>query len=350
MASLTAIFGSSEDKTEEGEDQSEKLLNLYWNRAELKKEFARLRSEQFELKDRIKEHEGVAARFEQKLEHLENLLLDPEWVYNIVTYYQLKGLNLRCQGKLAKFAEQLKQQREQKQHSVLLDQWNEERAQEAAGIDRQIGEQRMQVQLLEDRLQAERHRLATMGAFMKLFRGRRLTAALDNLAQEIEAAQFEETSLLRQYDEIQNRLPPDTQGLDIPTKRLINFMILAFAQQLFLHFRKDDLAQMAKEASDKSPGAINYGGKDETDVILARVRKSVESLDNASDFADLLQQRAKLIAKHAKFRGDDDAVPMSRTVATVFDIKKSGDVRTIGKPRVVLTPVSNASVLIGTSA
>ena len=187
----------------------------------------------------------------------------------------------------------------------------------------------MQVQLLEDRLQAERHRLATMNGFMKLFRGRSLTASLDRLASEIEAAQFEEQSLLQRYDEVQNRQPPDTQGLDIATKRMINFMILAFAQQLYLHFFDDDLAQLAKEAGDKSVGAINYGGKESCDEVLKLIKGRLDKLDQASDFADILQQRAKLIAKSAQFRGDDDAVPASRTVSTVYDIRPDGKVKSL---------------------
>ena len=62
LTSLTAIFGSSSEKPDENETESEKLLSLYWNRAELKKEFADLRSEKFRLQDRIKEHEGATAR------------------------------------------------------------------------------------------------------------------------------------------------------------------------------------------------------------------------------------------------------------------------------------------------
>ena len=42
--------------------------------------------------------------------------------------------------------------------------------------------------------------------------------------------------------------------------------------------------------------------------------------------ADILQQRAKLIAKQAQFRSDDDAVPISRSVATVFEIRPNGKV------------------------
>ena len=112
MSSLTAIFGNSAEKTQD----SDKLMDLYWNRAELKKEFAGMRKEQWRLKDLVKEQEGATARLQQKLDYLESLLVDPEWAHNDVVYYQLRGLARKCERKLARFAEQLKQQREQKKH------------------------------------------------------------------------------------------------------------------------------------------------------------------------------------------------------------------------------------------
>jgi hypothetical protein len=58
VTSLTAIFGRSDEKPQEN---SEKLLQLYWNRAELKKEFADLRAEKYRLLELVKEQEGAAA-------------------------------------------------------------------------------------------------------------------------------------------------------------------------------------------------------------------------------------------------------------------------------------------------
>ncbi len=324
LTSLTAIFGSSGEKPEENETESEKLLSLYRNRAELKKEFADLRNEKFRLQDRIKDHESETARVQQQLEYLENLLLDPESVYNVVTYFQLRSLNLRCQAKLAKFAEQLKQQREQRQQSQLVDDWNELRGEESAGVELQIDEQRMQIQMLEDHLQAERHRLATMSGFQKIFRRKSATATLDNLAENIHAAQENEELLLLKLEEIENRQPPDTQGLDVSTKRLINLMILSFSQQLYLHLKDDDLGDMAKEAGEKSPGAINYGSKAECNEILEKVKSCVDVLETAQDFADVLQHRAKLIAEKAKYQGDDDAVPVSESVSIIYSINVNG--------------------------
>ncbi len=322
MASLTAIFGNSEEK----EQDSDKLLDLYWNRAELKKAFAELRDEKFALADRVKHHEGATARVRQKLDHLENLLLDPEWVHNVVTFYQLRRLSMSCSGKIARFAEQLKQQREQKQQNAALVSWNEERKRKAADIQAHIGETRMQVQTLEDRLLAERQRLASMNGFLRFFRKRSLTRALDQVAGEIDAAQARENELLTELDSLQQLQPPDQQGLDVAAKRYINFMIIAYAQQLFLHFVDDELASLSKEASEKSVGAINYGGKENCDFLLSRIAKRVAALDQLGDLPDVLKRRAQLIAESAAFRDEDDAVPIPATVATAFIIDTNGSV------------------------
>ena len=324
MSSLPAIFGNSQDKTQE---DSEKLLDLYWNRAELKKEFAGMRKEQFKLQDKIKQQEGVAARLQQKLDHLEELLVDPDWAHNVIVFYQLRGMALRCQQKLAKFAEQLKQQREQKQHNRLLVGWNEERTREARVFERQVTEKRATVQQLEDQMQAERRRLMSMSGFLKIFKRRSVTAVLANLGDQIEVAQQDEESLLHSIEEIQNRKPPDNEGLDIPTKRSINLMIIAFAQQLYLVVSDDELASMAKEASEKSVGAINYGTRHDCEQLLSRTDDGMDLMEQASDFAEVLQRRSKLIGEKALFRNDTDAVPTSGTVATLFDIDDNGLVK-----------------------
>ncbi len=331
MTGLTALFGGDEERPESKEPESDKLLNLYWNRAELKKEFAELRNEKFRLQERLKEQEGATARFEQKLQHLENLLLDPEWVYSIITFFQLRRLALSGQSKLAKFAEQLKQQRERKLQDQLLHSWNELRAAEAAQAEREVGDVRLRVQMLEDRLQAERSRQMSMGRLARMFRGKSVQAALEALTASMDRVREEERYLLLRLDEIEKRQPPDTQGLDVTTKRLINSMIIAFAQQLYLHFVDGDLAELAKNAVEKSIGAVRYGNKTACDEILARTRKRIDSLEKATEFADVLQRRAKLIGEKAVFRSNDDAVPTSASVSTVYAIDKSGQVKTIEK-------------------
>ena len=320
MTSLTAMFGNNQEQPED----SEKLRELYWSRAELKKQYASLAEESRRLKEQIAAQEGSSARLEQKLEHLETLLLDPNWVYNVVVYYQMRSFNDRCKDKLARFAEQLKQQREKRTYGKVIEDWNDQRDEHSQAVQAQIGEHRMQMQMLEDQLQSERHRVAMMSGFSRFLQKRSIEKTLASVTAGIAEAKMHESGLLATLEEIQSSSAPDTEGLDIGSKRSINFMILSFAQQLYLHFSKDNLAGLGKETGDKAVGAINYGSRSDCETILELLQNRAASMDNVTEFADILQQRAKLISGKALFDKDDDAVPVPGTVSTVFSIDENG--------------------------
>src|SRR3546814_17312251 len=52
----------------------ERLLQLYWNRAELKKELSRLQDERHKLLEQLRSHEATFARHHDQLLHLEKFL------------------------------------------------------------------------------------------------------------------------------------------------------------------------------------------------------------------------------------------------------------------------------------
>lgn len=323
MTSLTAIFGNSKADAKE----SDKLRELYWDRAELKKEFANLREQKLALEEKLKSRDSEAIRARQKLEHLEQLLADPDWVHNVVLYYQLRGVNNQCRNKVARFSEHLKQQREQKQHSEVLDAWEKKIAAKEAELKKALGEHRMGMQLLEDKLQAERHRSATMGGVARFLQRGKLDANLEDIAAEIDLARAREAEMLAEIDALRSTDKPDVQGLDLTTKRSINFMILSYVQQLYLHFSDDDLAGLIKETGDKEPGVIRYGDRHECEQLLERVASKAAAADDLSNLVDVLQHRSRLIAENALFNEDDDSVPVPGTVATVYAIDSNGAVR-----------------------
>lgn len=322
MSSLAALFGNSENKPQD----SDKLVSLYWNRAELKKEFASMRNEQFKLKDQVREAEGATARLQQILGHLEDLLIDPQWVYNVMVYYQLRGLAARCEKKLARFAEQLKQQREQKQHSNVLHHWKMERTRELRNVEKQLLDQREKVKQEELEFQSVRDRYTAMSGIVRFFRRRSVRSTLNSLADQIEVLQKEEAALNQALVGIKNRKPPDHAGLDATTKRSINLMCLSFAQQLYADFADEELAVLAKEASEKSVGATNYGNREECDQLMERIVTRLEFMDEASDFAAVLQERAKLIGEKAQYHDDAAVVPAADSVKTLYRFSEDGSV------------------------
>jgi hypothetical protein len=322
LGSLAALFGNSEDKPQD----SEKLMDLYWNRAELKKSFADARKEHFRLQDKIKQQEGATARLQQKLDHLEDLLIDPQWAHNVVVFFQLRGLALRCERKLAKFAEQLKQTQEEKQHGDLMSEWNAQLTEERTQVEERLLAHREQMQQIEDQLQAEQRRLESMSGFQRIFKGRSVKAALKQLDLDIETARTKEAALIVDLAAISERESPKNQGLSISSKRSINLMILAFAQQLFLQFADREFAALVKEASDKSVGSTNYGNQHECAQILERIEKRIEIMEQSTEFASVLQQRAKLISDRVQFRNKTDVVPVAASTTTVFDIDDDGGI------------------------
>lgn len=326
MTSLTAIFGRSREDARD----SDKLLELYWNRAELKKEFANLRNETFRLKDLVKEQKGHAARSQQQLLQLENLLLDPEWVDSVAVFYQFRALNAHLTRKLATFAEQLKQQREQRQHRQLLSTWRSKRDAEAAGIEARLAEVRERIRSADDRLQGIRQGYSARNALMRFLLKRSTKRALDSIAAALETDQ----SLEREYDAalagIGSLQAPDVQGLDVTAKRSINCMILSLAQQLYLHFRDSDIAALVRDAGRSSAGAQRYGTKQECDAMLAIMRRLRGTMPRTTDFADVLQQRARLIGERARYRDENEAVPTMQSVGAVLDLSETGRVRELG--------------------
>lgn len=321
MSSKAPILGQTKDG--QGND---KLLDLYWNRAELKKAYAEAKDEKFRLNKYIDEHKGSIARLQQQLEHLEGLLIDPQWVFSVTVHYQLRALNRRCSNRLANFAEQLKQQREKRQHGKLMETWNSKRAGRAADVEASLTKLREQSKTYQQRASGEQARLDGMSFILRQFKKRSIQNQLDALHETTAALSAKEQELLQRLGELQQSQPPEHQGLDLSAKRSINFMIMAFAQQLYIQFGDDNLASLVKEAGDKSVGAIQYGDKSDCDRILSQIKARWNAFDNVSDYADELQQRARLLAKRAIYMQDEDVVPVAGSVGTLIAFTDGGAV------------------------
>lgn len=328
MGGLAALFGNSEEKTQD----SDKLMDLYWNRAELKKSFANQKKEQYKLQDRIKREEGKSARLHQKLDHLEELLLDPQWVHNVVVFYQLRNLAKCCERNLATFAEQLKLQREQKQHEEYKEEWKTKLAEESAQLQEMLLNHRNHMQQLEDQVAAGQQQLESLGFLARIFKARAIKAALRESEKALEIARAEEEAMLSDLATIEKRTEPERQGLDVPSKRSINLMIIAFAQELFLNFDDKEFAKLVKEANEKSAGSVNYGNRFECSQLLDRIEDRINTMENNKEFAGILRKRATLLSKNAEFRNKNDVVPTAPSAETVYDFGNDDSVREIQLP------------------
>ena len=322
MSNLATLLKSSGDSAPDGD----KLLDLYWNRNELKKAFAELKDENFRLREKIQQQDGAVARIEQKLTHIEELLVDPEWAPSILVHYQLKGVGQRLTRKLARFAEQLKVTRERKMRDDVLGSWRAGIDAERDALERQLAQHEASIISLDDQRRSENRRLADTNSLLRPFRTRTINNRIDELSEQILAEEQGKSGLEHELQVLAERQPPENEGLNVAAKRSINCMILAFAQQLYLQFGDDDLVGMVKEAGDKSAGAVQYGDKGDCEHVLDRLSRSTSQLEKNGESPDQLKRRAVLLHDAAQFASEDDAVPFSGSVATLYRLGEDGTV------------------------
>ncbi len=314
MAALAQLFGSPDVQVEQDDD---KLLHLYWNRAELKKEYSRLRKERFELLDQLKVQEGRNARLQQKLDGLEELLADRTAANRAVVFYQIRGVWKRCHARLEKFAGQMAAQVTERERKRLLAAWATEQTalrREAAGrLDRARARRRE----LEAALADIEERTAALAGFWNFFRRRSVRAERGPVEAELEEVAAAADELTREYGRLQKATPPDYPGLSVQGRRLVNCMVIALAEYLYGHFSAFGFTEMARSAMERTPGSIDYGSERDCDMLLTRLSARLKALDEAetgAEFAAEVRRRTQVLSQRARYERRADTVPVPESL------------------------------------
>src|SRR5262245_11110510 len=176
-------------------DRDERLLQLYWNRAELKKELSRLQNEQHKLLEQVRNHESAAERAREQLEVLEEYLGNPEIAVHALVYFQLRALWRAASTKLSRFAQQLQQQQEDRERRRQLIEFDQGRRRQLADFDRRIQDERSRADMLEAQLKLDQAKLARMRGFWNYFRRRKLMEEIEAQRVTWDAAVTQVTDL-----------------------------------------------------------------------------------------------------------------------------------------------------------
>jgi hypothetical protein len=296
------------------ESQKEQLLKLYWNRAGVKRELKSLRSERYELLDKLKEQEDAIVRAHEQLEGLERLLTNPLAAANAMVYFQLRHLWRVAALRLDQFGKELHTQREKRERAALHETALAKRRRRLGAINDKVAElSQKRHKVIEETLRLEQ-RLERTHVLLRLFRGpqlkRRIQGSLASramLEQRIE--EFSELT-----EKIQGEPLPELDGLTLESKRLINAAIIAFAQHLVLHFSEHDLASLAKEATQRPVADMKFGDRRSCDRMVERVRERIEELRQDRTLADQVKRRTDRLINELSYAKETDSVPRHGSV------------------------------------
>ena len=291
-----------------------RLVELFRNRAELKKELHELDEERHRLLDRLKLQEGATMRVEEQLAALEQYLGRPDEGYKCLAYFQLRAVWRAASRRLEEFSAELVRQQKDRERKQQLAEFERGRRERLTELERELVEARM----LADQLQAEQRlaeqRFGDLRGFWNHFRRRRLREAIEARRFRIDAALTQLTDLGDRQHEIESEPPPLFEGLSVDGRRAVNLAVIAYAEALHERLAAAGLADMVRQTTLRRVYETTYGGREECLALMQRAGRLIHELEHLQDDLADIKARTERLRATAGYRGDGDTIPLHDTL------------------------------------
>ena len=299
-------------------EEQERLLKLYWNRAELKKELASLDDQLHQLRDRLKQQEAATQRAVDERESLETLLGNPELGFGALVHFQLNGLWRACRAQLEQFASELRRQQEDRERKRQLVEFHQERQSRTQLAAERIAEAEEALRVEEETLAGLRARLKAATGFWNYFRRRRLTDQIARQMPQANGARRYLDDMQEAKRTIEKEPWPEFGGLSLEGRRAINNAVIAYTQLLYARLAESGLALHARQSRVKSVHESNYGSRAECEALMSEIAAGAAIVKSQKDIAGEIRTRTEAIKNAATYRHPEDTVPDPGSLPSAF--------------------------------
>lgn len=295
-------------------DDEDRLLHLFWNRAELKKEFSNLQHDRDHLLEKLREQEKATEKVRRELRDLELLLANPDDGYRAIVYFQLRELWVACHEKLARFAEELKKQQQDRERKRQIMQFNQDRQKRLKDLSGRIVSVKAEADDMKRVLAGLVAQQEALTGFWNYFKRRAMQKPVEEHKERLAAIRARLEEFYDRKIKIESEPWPDYPGLAVNGKRAINMAMIALAQHLYLQLTDKKIATHARTAQLKKVKDVNYGQRGECEYLMKHIAERSASLA-AGGHGDQLRARTELLHKQVEFRSERDTIPDAATLA-----------------------------------
>jgi hypothetical protein len=313
-------------------EEDHRVLELFRNRAELKKAYGELQDESFRLKDLIKQQEGATQRVQEMLSTLEGRLGATASAYPALVFYQLRKLWQSGRELITRFVADLVRQQDERERRAHLAQHNRQQFARRQAAQGQVqaaqglhAEANAQVAALEN----ER---ASLQRFWHYFKRRALEqrinaaqAALESAANGLGQAQLE-------LEQIERENPPEFPGLSLSARRAINLAAIAYAEVLCLRLTemKTPLVGLARDATGRRECGDDYGTPKECVLLMGQIARAHMLIGETGTMGQEIRACSERLKRVARYRNAQDSTPQTDSLAFAEgDILEAGPLGTI---------------------
>jgi hypothetical protein len=294
--------------------EDERLIQLFRNRAELKKTLAETQDEVHRLKDRVKLQEAATARVREQLQRLEAFLGQPVSGLHCLVHYQLRELWETGHNQIAALVRELARAREERERRQFLADLNRqlfERQQDARAAAARAENAAADVR---ERLAAVQSALAASQRWWHYFRRRELLrqrAAIEAEAASTEQELEEARAQLVKIEEAGGARYP---GLSLDAQRMLNLTIIAAAQVLALRVVPHTLVKRMIEAMSRAEPLME-GTPEQAMASMQEIAKARAALTgNPQGLASEARRLADHLAANAQYRLPGETLPRDDSV------------------------------------
>ncbi|MEA5444335.1 hypothetical protein VCB98_00700 [Gammaproteobacteria bacterium AB-CW1] len=276
---------------------------------QLSEELEQLREKATRLDEQVRELEARGAANESKIQALEEMLADPDRAQNAIVYYQLREIWFACHRELVNLVKELSRHMEQEERQQMLARYRQEQEREATELERSLEDLAAEQEEIEQRRRKLQEELSRSQRIWHYFKRKRLTETLAGIADELKPVDAQMSDLRNRIREVQGREPPTFIGLSVEGRRQVNLAAIALAQYLYLRFRKDSIADMARSARRKPVHEAYFGPTDECLKIMRQIREVEGRWRSDRERPEKVRRRARYLAGMVKYKEAKQTAP-----------------------------------------
>jgi len=293
----------------------ERLMQLFQNRAGLKKAYADLKDEFHLLRDRLKQQEGATIRVQEQLDALGDLLADPRTGFGALVFFQLRCLWKICHQQLSGFTTDLTRQQEARETAKHQAECEAAKSARLADVDERLQAAASAADLQRERLGTAQGELTRLTAFWHYFARRRRQKSLEALRQSVVIADAAVGDLHAERSAINNEAPSDFPGISLAARRNINLAIISYAESLCEHVDAFGLAARAKEAVARRVHEMSFGTRADCEGYMQRVQKAQLAVANQKQITAGVRAKLERLRATCEYRNTADTVPTADSLA-----------------------------------
>jgi hypothetical protein len=316
---LTFLKGGAEGGPSSPDE--ERLMQLFQNRAGLKKAYADLKDEFHLLRDRLKQQEGATIRIQEQMDALGDLLGDPKTGFGALVFFQLRALWKTCHQQLSAFAADLTRQQEAREVAKHKADIDTERNSRLADADQRLRNAAAEADEHRRLLSEAQYEIARLSAFWHYFSRRRKLKSLESLRSQLLLADQAVGELHAEHSAIEHEASPEFPGLSLGARRNINLAIISYAELLCEHADAFGLAARAKEAVARRVHEMSFGTRAECESYMQRVQKAQQAVANQKQIGSQVRVKLERLRATCGYRNTADTVPTADSLSPPAELE-----------------------------